>query len=346
MVTMRWRALKFALPLLMYAASWRSFQTTGLIVWFPVVFGFVLIPFLELLIPPHTANMNAAEEEMAKQDRFYDWVLYLAVPLQYISLYLFFQSMQDASLPVVDRVGRIMAMGLLCGVMGINIGHELGHRVNKAENLLAKCLLLSSLYMHFFIEHNRGHHKHVGTPGDPSTARLNEPLYFFWFRSITGVYKRAWQIAGEEQAKSKRGFLQNEMLHFQLVQLLFCVLTGIGFGITVLGYFLCAAIIGILLLETVNYIEHYGLMRKPLGDGKYERAMPEHSWNSNHVIGRLMLFELSRHSDHHFLASRKYQLLRHHDHSPQLPTGYPGSMILAMLPPLWFRVMNRRIGKI
>lgn len=340
---MRWKALKYALPLLMYLASWRSFHASGIVVWFPVIFGFVLIPFLELLIAPDSTNMDAAEEEMAKQDRVYDWILYMAVPLQYFSLFLFLQSMQDTSLASIDRVGRIMTMGLLCGVMGINIGHELGHRVNKTENLLAKCLLLTSLYMHFFIEHNRGHHKHVGTPGDPSTARRNEPLYFFWFRSITGVYSRAWQIAAEEQSKNRKKFTQNEMLHFQVIQLLFCALIGFMFGITVLLYFFCAALIGILLLETVNYIEHYGLMRKPLGEGKYERAMPEHSWNSNHVIGRLMLFELSRHSDHHYLASRKYQLLRHHNDSPQLPTGYPGSMLLAMLPPLWYRVMNKRI---
>lgn len=341
---MRWKAFKYALPLSLYFLAWRSFTHTGFIVWLPVMFAFAIIPLLELIVSPDIRNIDAAEEEMAKKDRVYDWLLYLVVPLQYGMLYLFLNSMADTHLSTVDRVGRIMAMGLLCGVMGINTAHELGHRVNRVEQLLARSLLLTSLYMHFFIEHNRGHHKHVGTPADPSTARLNESLYIFWFRSITGVYRKAWTIATAEQLKKGRRFYRNEMLLYQLVQAAFCVLIGILYGGIVLFCFLCAALMGILLLETVNYIEHYGLMRRYLGDGRYERAMPEHSWNSSHPIGRLMLFELSRHSDHHYLASRKYQVLRHHDNTPQLPTGYPGSMLLAMVPPLWYAVMNRRIS--
>lgn len=136
------------------------------------------------------------------------------------------------------------------------------------------------------------------------------------------------------------------MFQFTLIQILFLALIFFMFSWLVLIYFLAAAMIGILLLETVNYIEHYGLQRKATGDGKYERAMPAHSWNSDHVIGRLMLFELSRHSDHHYLASRKYQVLRHHDDSPQMPTGYPGMMILSLFPPAWFYVMNRRIKQL
>lgn len=337
------KALKYAIPLLFNIGAWRSFHYTGIIAWGPVILGFIIIPFLELLIKPMHSNLDSAEEEMAKADSFYDWVLYLIVPIQYIVLYQFLIHVQDADITTMDRIGRIMVMGLMCGVMGINVGHELGHRVNRTEQTLARMLLLTSLYMHFFIEHNRGHHKNVGTHEDASTARRNEPVYFFWLRSIRNVYVKAWQIAGDEQKKKGKSFLHNEMLHYQLIELAFCLLIGYWFGWMVLGYFLIAALIGILLLETVNYIEHYGLMRKPLGDGKYERAMPEHSWNSDHVLGRIMLFELSRHSDHHYLASRKYQLLRHHDGSPQLPTGYPGSMLLAMIPPLWFRVMNKKI---
>jgi len=135
------------------------------------------------------------------------------------------------------------------------------------------------------------------------------------------------------------------MLQFQILQLLVIIGIYFAFGGTILLYFIGAAITGILLLETVNYIEHYGLRRKQTADGKYERAMPAHSWNSNHVIGRLMLFELSRHSDHHYLASRKYQILRHHDNAPQMPTGYPGMMILSLFPPAWFYVMHKAIKK-
>lgn len=338
-----WKAIKYVIPLLLFISAWRSFYFTGPVTWFPVIFSFLLLPLFELFIPSHSRNLSAVEESIAANDPFYDWLLYLVVPLQYITLYLFLSSMQQPGLTTADRVGRIMAMGLMCGVMGINVGHELGHRIKKSEQLMAKMLLLTSMYTHFFIEHNRGHHKHVGTPGDPSTARYNEPLYFFWFRSITGVYRRAWAIANNEQHKKGVSFLQNEMLQLQVVQVAFCLAIGLAFGWAILNYFLISAFMGILLLETVNYIEHYGLMRKPLGDGKYERAMPEHSWNSNHVLGRIMLFELSRHSDHHYLASRKYQVLRHHDNSPQLPTGYPGSMLLAMIPPLWFKIMNAKI---
>jgi alkane 1-monooxygenase len=342
---MGWKLFKYILPLLLFAGALHSFSNTGFIVWLPIIIAFVLIPVIELLIPPDDSNLSAAEEEIAKKERIYDWLLYTIVPLQYICLFYFLNSLQQPDLSLADKAGRTMVMGLLCGIFGINVAHELGHRIKKGEQFLAKSLLLTSLYMNFFIEHNRGHHKHVGTPYDPSTARMNEPLYLFWFRSISGVYIRAWKIASEEQRKKGKGFLHNEMLHYQILEIAFCILIGVVFSGTALLYFLAAALIGILLLETVNYIEHYGLMRKPLDEGKYERAMPEHSWNSNHVVGRLMLFELSRHSDHHYLASRKYQLLRHHDDSPQLPTGYPGSMLLAMASPIWFAVMNKKIKK-
>lgn len=236
-------------------------------------------------------------------------------------------------------------MGLLCGTFGINIGHELGHRVNTLEQALAKASLLTSLYMHFFIEHNKGHHKNVATPKDPSSARYNEPVYLFYFRTIFFSYLSAWKIAAADIRKKGLPILhwKNEMLQAHIIQLLFVATIIFVFGLTVTVYYLCAALIGIILLETVNYIEHYGLQRKQTGMGKYERAMPYHSWNSNHIPGRLMLFELSRHSDHHYLASKKYQVLQHHEDAPLLPTGYPGSMILALVPPAWFYVMNKKI---
>jgi len=207
--------------------------------------------------------------------------------------------------------------------------------------------LLSSLYMHFFIEHNKGHHKNVATPEDPSSARLGEPVYLFYFRTICYSYLSAWKIANREMEKKNKPVLslENEMIQIHIIEIGFVLLIAFLFGLKILIYFLMAAFIGILLLETVNYIEHYGLSRKQIANGKYERAMPMHSWNSDHVIGRLMLFELSRHSDHHYLASRKYQLLRYHEESPQMPTGYPGMMILSLIPPAWFYVMNKKIKK-
>jgi alkane 1-monooxygenase len=230
----------------------------------------------------------------------------------------------------------------------INVGHELGHRVKKFEQTLAKMLLLTSLYMHFYVEHNKGHHKRVATPEDPSSARYGEWIYSFYFRTIIFSYINAWKIANDETGKKGKPVFSfhNEMIQFTLIQIAFVAIIFFVFGWMVTLFYLAAAMIGILLLETVNYIEHYGLQRRSTGEGKYERAMPVHSWNSDHVIGRLMLFELSRHSDHHYLASRKYQVLRHHDDSPQMPTGYPGMMILSLFPPVWFYVMNPRVKNI
>jgi alkane 1-monooxygenase len=339
------RALKYGLPFVLFLAAGYAFQVRGWQVWIPMILVWVMIPSLELLIAPRAENLSTAEEEMARQDRFYDYLLYLSVPVQFFMLYQFLISMHAVDLTLWERTGRIGAMGILCGSFGINVAHELGHRVNRFEQFLAKSLLLSSLYMHFYTEHNKGHHKRVATREDPSSARYGEMIYTFWFRTVIMGYLSAWHIAGEEclkKGRSKFG-IHNEMIQFQLIQLLFIGLIYWLFGGWILLYFLAAAGMGILLLETVNYIEHYGLQRKATGEGKYERAMPEHSWNSDHMIGRLFLFELSRHSDHHYLASRKYQILRHHDDAPQMPTGYPGMMLLSLLPPVWFAVMNRRI---
>lgn len=345
---MKVRVLKYLLPFILFGWAIYSFNTTGWMVWIPMIIAWVLIPLFELALPPNPANMDAAEEEMAKKDKTYDLLLYAVVIFQFIALYEFLAGMQQDHLNWVDKAGRIASMGLLCGTFGINVGHELGHRVNKFEQTLAKTLLLTSLYMHFFTEHNKGHHKRVATPQDPSSARFGEPVYSFYFRTILFSYLSAWHIANEEVKKKNQPLfsLQNEMIQFTFIQVAFLVSLFFLFNGWVLLYFVAAAAIGILLLETVNYIEHYGLQRKPTGDGKYERAMPEHSWNSDHVLGRLILFELSRHSDHHYMASRKYQVLRHHENAPQMPTGYPGMMLLSLVPPLWFSIMNERIKKL
>jgi alkane 1-monooxygenase len=345
---MAFRSFKYYSPLIIYAAALFSFSSQGVYTFIPLIYAWIVIPLLELFLKPDESNLQSAEEEMARKDRLYDYILYLIVLLQLPTLYYFLVSMQDNSLTIVDKIGRIGTMGLLCGTFGINVGHELGHRVNKAEQWLAKISLMTSLYMHFFIEHNKGHHKNVATPEDPSSARYGEMLYMFWPRTIYYSYISAWKIANEDCRKRKIAVisLRNEMVQVHLIEGAFVGIIGFFFGSLILFYYLAAALMGILLLETVNYIEHYGLSRRLIAAGKYERAMPEHSWNSNHVIGRLMLFELSRHSDHHYLASRKYQVLRHHTNAPQMPTGYPGMMLLSLIPPAWFYVMNRRIKQL
>ena len=335
---------KYLSPFLLYYGAMAAMMSSGLVVWLPLVYAWFIIPLLELFIKPDERNISEAEEELARQNKWYDLLLYLVVPFQYLALGLFFYNVSFIGQPWYDLAGKTLVMGLLCGVMGINVGHELGHRVKPFERFLAKALLLSSLYMHFYIEHNKGHHKRVATPEDPSSARYGEWLYVFYARSIIFSYLSAWHIATKDVRK--KGFssysIHNEMLQFHLIQLAFIAGIFLAFGWLATVLFIIAAGQGILLLETVNYIEHYGLQRRQIEEGKYERAMPAHSWNSNHVIGRVMLFELSRHSDHHFMASRKYQVLRHHEDSPQMPTGYPGMMLLATIPPAWFYVMHKR----
>ena len=334
---MNYKFLKYFLALTVPLLAYFSFNGTGIITYAPMIEAFLLIPILELFFRPNSSNLSSAEEEMAKEDKSYDMVLYLLVPVIFFLLWEFLISMRE-TLTFSDRLGRILSMGLICGGFGINVAHELGHRNNKFEQFLSKILLLSSLYMHFFIEHNRGHHKRVSTKEDPSSARYGENIFSFWIRSVFTGYISAWNI---EFLRLKRlnkfkFSLENEMLRFQIIQVLFVSSIYFVFGTQITIYFLFTAVMGFLLLETVNYIEHYGLQRKININGKYERVQPFHSWNSNHPIGRIMLFELSRHSDHHFNASRKYQILKNHENSPEMPTGYPGMMILSLFPPLWF----------
>tara|TARA_B100000945_G_C20341830_1_gene577782 strand:+ start:173 stop:1213 length:1041 start_codon:yes stop_codon:yes gene_type:complete len=344
---MKFKFLKYFLALTVPLLAYFSFNGTGIITYAPMIEAFLLIPILELFFKPNSNNLSNAEEEMAKEDKSYDMVLYLLVPVIYFLLWEFLISMRE-TLTFSDRLGRILSMGLVCGGYGINVAHELGHRNNKFEQFLSKTLLLSSLYMHFFIEHNRGHHKRVSTKEDPSSARYGENIFSFWLRSVFTGYISAWNIEFSrlKRLKKFKFSLENEMLRFQIIQVLFVSSIYFVYGTQITIYFLFAAVMGFLLLETVNYIEHYGLQRKININGKYERVQPFHSWNSNHPVGRIMLFELSRHSDHHFNASRKYQILKNHDNSPEMPTGYPGMMILSLIPPLWFYIMNKRIKKI
>ena len=333
------RPLRYIIPYFLYVLAYLAFTKTGFYCWISLIYLFFLIPLVELLIKPDEKNLSEEEEKVAKSNPIFDYLLWLTVPLQLAALYVFLTSV-DVSAPVADTAGRVVAMGLLCGTFGINAAHELGHRVNKMEQFFAKILLLTSLYMHFFIEHNKGHHKHVATSEDPSTALYKQNLYAFWIQTFVGTQRKAWQIA---IAESKSTFL-NEMALFQLVQFSLIGAVYYFFGGFVLVCFLVSAFIGAALLETVNYIEHYGLQRE-FAKTTYERVKPAHSWNSNHLLGRLTLFELSRHSDHHYLASRKYQILRHMDDAPQMPTGYPGMILLALLPPIWFKVMHRQMDR-
>ncbi len=319
----------------------------GYWVFIAPLYVFGLIPLLELFLSGTTFNMDKVEEEMVKKDIKYDLIVWSVVPFQLAIMFYFLNRVDDASLLWYEVVGMVFAFGISCGVLGINVAHELGHRNTWHEQLMSKILLATSLYLHFFIEHNRGHHKNVSTDEDPASSRRGEWIYTFWVRSVVNGWLSAWHLESERLKKAGKSFwsLENEMLMFQFYQIGMLAAIALIWNVKVMLLFVAAATVGFLLLETVNYIEHYGLRRKKIDGAYYEKVLPIHSWNSNHPIGRIMLFELTRHSDHHYMASRKYQVLRHFDHSPQMPTGYPGMMVLSLFPPLWFAVMHKAIDK-
>ncbi len=340
--------LKYAFSYTGYLSAFGGIYLGGAYSFLAPFYMFIIIPLFEVFTLGTQANLSPQEEDSAGKRKVFDFLLYLNLPLLYALLFYLFHRLNTGSLYLYEIVGMTIGMGLVCGSMGINVAHELGHRKSKLEQRIAKALLLSSLYMHFFIEHNRGHHKNVATDKDPASARQGEYLYSFWFRSILGGYFSAWQLEKERLQKVQRRFFSwsNEMIWYHLIQFIFLILIYQIWGPLILGSFLVAALIGVLLLETVNYVEHYGLRRQEISEGKYEKLKARHSWNSNHSFGRILLYELTRHSDHHLKASKKYQILRHIDESPELPTGYPGCIILAAVPPLWFRLMHKRIGQI
>jgi alkane 1-monooxygenase len=341
---MKLRSLKYLLMFIPPFVILFSMLSLNYWSYFALFFIFVFIPFIELFTNGSKENLSKIQEEIASNDKLYDFLLYLLVPTQYLLFFVFLNQIILENTSLTIKLGITSAFALSCGILGINAAHELGHRTTWYEQLMSKMLLLSTLYMHFFIEHNRGHHTNVSTNEDPASSRFGENIYFFYLRSIICSYQSAWKLEMKKLEIQKKSFwsLANEMFIFQVIQLVLIISIAVFFGLKTLLFFLLAAFLGILLLETVNYIEHYGLRRKQKGT-RYERTKPIHSWNSNHPIGRVLLLELSRHSDHHYIASRKYQLLRHFDESPQMPTGYPGMMLLALIPPLWFKIMHQSI---
>ncbi len=336
--------LGFNVPLMVFLALYLpdGWSFLGL------AYAFGLVPLLEVLLPISPANLSTIEEEAARKDPFFDALLYANVPIQWGLMGYFLYLVGFGNLSTLEWVGKTLSMGVACGALGINVAHELGHRVKSLDRALSKTLLASTFYMHFIIEHNLGHHRHVSTDDDPASAERGVTLYQFLPRSVWGGYRSAWHLERERLAAKGLNFWSpdNEMIRFTLIQAALMLAVVLIAGIPALLSFLLASAVGIGLLETVNYIEHYGLRREKKTSGRYERVMPHHSWNSSHPYGRLMLYELTRHSDHHYLASRPYQILRHFEDAPQMPAGYPAMVLLATVPPLWFSVMNPRVDRV
>ncbi len=340
-----WKDWKYLIAYVAPMAAFAGIYAQGIWSFGSIYVGFGLIPLLELITPAPTDNFSPAEEEARAKLVFFDILLYLNIPILYGLIGYYFYTLNTQSLALYEVIGMTCSVGLIVGTIGINVAHELGHRVTRYEQVMAKVLLLPALYMHFFIEHNRGHHKNVATPRDPATARFGENLYHFWGRSVYGSYLNAWRLERNRLLKIGKHpwSWANEMIRFTVIQLGYLVAVGLAYNLMMVGFAVTIAVFGFLMLESVNYIEHYGLQRKKLSTGRYEKVMPKHSWNSDHEVGRIFLYELTRHSDHHYKATRKYQVLRHFDESPQLPFGYPMAILTALVPPIWFKVMNKRV---
>jgi len=340
------RDLRYLLAYTVPGSALLGLYLGGAWTWLTLAYAFGAVPLLEWLLPPTRSMADAPAASEARRHPFFDGLLYANVPLQYGLLAYFLHTLTTRSFTLTETAGAVLSVGICCGALGINVAHELGHRAKGWEQRLAQLLLLSAWYPHFFIEHNRGHHRHVATPHDPATARLHEGFWRFLPRAVLGELRGAWVLEAERLRRQGQSpwSAHNQMLQLQVAQAGLAGLVLAGFGPKGLLAWLGTAAVGYVLFQLVNYVEHYGLLRQRTASGVYERVQPYHSWNSEHPLGRILLYELTRHSDHHYQASRPYHTLRFQPASPQMPTGYPGMMLLATLPPLWFRVMDKRVS--
>ncbi|MFE3444738.1 alkane 1-monooxygenase [Nocardia sp. NPDC059180] len=319
---------------------------TGLTIfwWIGPIIVLGVIPLLDQLVGEDGSNPRDEDYELLSNDRYYRWCTYLFLPIQLLGLILAGYLWSGDELSVADKLGLASTLGLVSGI-GINAAHELGHRVESLERWLAKIALAQSGYGHFFVEHNRGHHMRVATPEDPASGRLGESLWEFLPRSVSGGFRSAIRL---ERARLARRELRWWSVHNHILQawsmtvVLFAALMA-AFGVEILPYLLLQAVIGVMLLETVNYVEHYGLLRERRPSGRYRRCSPRDSWNSDRLVTNIFLFHLQRHSDHHANPGRRYQTLRSSQQAPQLPAGYATMLLLAAVPPLWRRVMDPRV---
>ena len=312
-----------------------------------VIYTFVVLPFLDLITGSQSKNLSKDEVNNKKSKWIFDVMLYLNLPIVFGLLWLVFSKVQTLEYAAYELIGLGLSAGILLATNAINVAHELGHRAPYFERFMSKCLYMPCLYMHFYIEHNFGHHMNVATPDDGATAKYNQTVFSFWITSVTKQYMDAWKRQMNLLRSGNCSFisLKNDMLWYHLIQPIYLFGVAYFFSIDVMLFATAIGVVSFLFLESINYIEHYGLRRFKTPSGRYERVQPHHSWNSNFNIGRIVLYELTRHSDHHYKSSKKYQLLNSYEQSPSLPLGYPASILLSLIPPLWFKIMNPLVPK-
>lgn len=323
-----------------------AFMGAGWAFWAMPVFFYVIIPLLDYVIGEDENNHPESAVEGLEADAYYSAIAKVFWLPQYAVTILGAWVAVKADLALWELAGLVFTVGVVQG-LGINTAHELGHKRGSVERWLAKIILAPSLYGHFFIEHNKGHHKNVATPEDPASSRMGESLYAFLPRTMIGSLLSAWKIEAARLQRLEKPVLSASNENLQAWSISVALLGGLTLwlGLAALPYLIVSGLMGAVLLEIVNYLEHYGLLRQKEANGRYERCAPRHSWNSNHVVSNLMVYQLQRHSDHHAHPTRSYQALRHFDDSPQLPAGYAAMIVLALFPPLWYRVMDRKVAE-
>ena len=341
--------LSMIVPLLPLAA-WGLVNLTGLRLfwWFGPIFVYIVMPLVDVGLGRDAENPPESALAWLEQDRYYRWCTYLFLPLQYATLawacWVWSGHGPGAHLDIADKIGLAATMAMVSGI-AINTAHELGHKKEHHERWFAKIALAPVLYGHFFIEHNRGHHVRVATPDDPASAKLGESFWHFLPRTMSGSLTSGWALERRRLRRMGKPVLSisNDILNAWAMSIvLYAALVG-TFGVGVLPYLIGQAFVGATLLEVVNYLEHYGLLRATEPNGRFERVRAKHSWNSNNIASNIFLYHLQRHSDHHANPTRRYQALRDTEGAPQLPAGYAGMIVLAYCTPLWRRVMDPKV---
>lgn len=332
-------------PLAAPAGPWLYLQTGQTVwLWAFLAFFYFGIPLLDRLFGEDRSNPPESAVPALEADSYYRYITWAVVPILWFSFIYNVVFLATHELPWYLWLLVVITTGNVLG-FGLNLGHEMGHKKGWLDRKLALLTLALGGYGHFSVEHNRGHHRWVATPEDPASSRMGESIWRFVFREMPGAYFRAWDLEAERLERSGKSVwsLGNEIVQAGLVTaLLYGTLIAL-FGTPMIPLLLAVAFWGAFQLTSANYIEHYGLVRKKLENGRYEMTRPHHSWNSNHIASNLALFHLQRHSDHHANPTRSYQSLRDFPELPTLPVGYFGMFLMAYVPPLWFRVMDRRL---
>ena len=314
----------------------------GLWLWSMFIVLYAILPLLDHLSGLDSANPSDELMEELADDRYYVYIMYGATVLHWAALVYMAYTVSHYDFSWFSILGGALSAGIANG-LALVAGHELGHKVNdKAQVFCAKLMLACSGYGHFFIEHNKGHHKDVATPEDPASSKFGETIYKFVQREIPGAFRRAWELesARLHRLGKSEWSLSNEIIQPAIITITAYTLMLAYFGPVMIPFLAIAAGYGWWQLTCANYVEHYGLLREQGDNGRYERCQARHSWNSNHKVSNLVLLHLQRHSDHHAHPTRPYQLLRDYPEVPGLPSGYPWMFAVSMFPSAWFSLMN------